>query len=354
MITAIQDSVRQLLPYKRKTNSASGWVSFNAPCCVHNGETADTRGRGGIVMNADGGISYHCFNCNFKSSYVPGRHLNFKFRKLLSWLGADDNQIKQLSIEALRVKDLVDIKNVVTKPDQEEVVFEKRTLPEQAKNFLGLASFYKLAEWDQCPQHLIDSINYIIDRKIDLTKYDFYWTPEFEHKLDRRVIVPFYWKKELIGYTARAIVDGISPKYYTQHAPHFVFNTDNQEQDNKFVIVVEGAFDAMSIDGVAILGSECSEQQADIIESLGKEVIVVPDFDKHVNKQGKEVWPGASLIDDAVEYGWSVSFPVWAEKAKDVNDAVIKFGKLFVLKSIIEGKESSRIKIELKKKSYAR
>jgi hypothetical protein len=45
----------------------------------------------------------------------------------------------------------------------------------------------------------------------------------------------------------------------------------------------------MSIDGVAILGSECSEQQADIIESLGREVIVVPDFDKHTSKQGKEI-----------------------------------------------------------------
>jgi hypothetical protein len=354
MLTNIQDAVKLLLPAKRKTNSASGWISFNAPCCVHHGETADARGRGGLVANPDGGVSYHCFNCNFKASYVPGRHLTYKFRKLLSWLGASENEVKRLVIDAIRVKDLVEIKQAAPAAEQDEVTFEIRSLPEQSKNFVGLASFYKLANWHDCPQHLIDAINYIANRKIDLTKYDFYWTPEFENKLDRRVIIPFYWKKELVGYSARAIVDGISPKYYTQHAPHYVFNTDNQDKDNKFVIVVEGAFDAMSIDGVAILGSECSEQQADIIESLGREVIVVPDFDKHTNKQGKEVWPGASLIDNAVEYGWSVSFPVWAEKAKDVNDAIIKFGKLFVLKSIIDGKESNRLKIELKKKSYAR
>lgn len=57
MITAIQDAVRLLLPHRRKTNATSGWISFNAPCCVHNGETADTRGRGGMVLNADGGTS---------------------------------------------------------------------------------------------------------------------------------------------------------------------------------------------------------------------------------------------------------------------------------------------------------
>ena len=50
------------------------------------------------------------------------------------------------------------------------------------------------------------------------------------------------------------------------------------------------------------------------------------------------------------EYGWSVSYPVWHETCKDVNEAVVKYGKLFVLKAILAGKEISRLKIELKKK----
>jgi len=52
MFNSIQDSVMQLLPNKRKTNSTSGWASFNAPCCHHNGESADTRGRGGNGANS--------------------------------------------------------------------------------------------------------------------------------------------------------------------------------------------------------------------------------------------------------------------------------------------------------------
>jgi DNA primase len=104
--------------------------------------------------------------------------------------------------------------------------------------------------------------------------------------------------------------------------------------------VVEGPFDAMSVDGVAVLSNECSEIQADIIDSLAREVIVVPDKDK----------AGMKLIDDAIKFGWSVSFPVWQETCKDAAEAVSRYGKLFTLKSILEAKESSKLKIELLKR----
>jgi hypothetical protein len=51
-----------------------------------------------------------------------------------------------------------------------------------------------------------------------------------------------------------------------------------------------------------------------------------------------------------MEAGWTVSFPVWQETCKDINEAIIKFGKLFVLKSILAARETSRLRIELKKK----
>ena len=125
MLTTIQDAVKLLLPARRKTNPTSGWVSFNAPCCVHNGETADTRGRGGLVFNPDGGTSYHCFNCNFTANYTPGRHLNYKFRKLLSWLGASENDVRRLVIDAIRVKELVAPESIVEEVVQEEIKFKE-------------------------------------------------------------------------------------------------------------------------------------------------------------------------------------------------------------------------------------
>ena len=340
MLNSIQDAVRLILPHKRKTNSSSGWISFNAPCCVHNGESADSRGRGGLVMNPDGGTSYHCFNCNFKASYVPGRHLTYKFRKLLSWLGADENTVKRLVIDAIRIKDLVAPETLVEVVEQEEIKFKARPLPEEAQSFLALSNFYTLNNDRDVPTDFHNAVLYTASRRLDLGRYEFYWTPEQQNNLHRRVIIPFTWRNQIIGYTARGIYDNVKPKYHNSHEPNYVFNVDRQLKDAKFVVVVEGPFDAMAIDGVAICGNECSEIQADIIDSLGREVIVVPDADR----------AGAKLIDQAIEFGWSVSFPVWQEKHKDVGSAVEAYGKLFVLKSIIEARQSSKLKIELRKK----
>ena len=339
MLHSIQDAVKQILPVKRKTNSSSGWISFNGPCCVHNGESADKRGRAGLVANADGGVSYHCFNCNFKASYVPGRHLTYKFRKLLSWLGADENTIKRLVIDAIRVRDLVAPEQLVEVIEQEEIKFKARPLPVEASTLTELAMMYHLKDGDM-PRDFIDSVVYVAGRHIDTQKYTFYWTPETQYNLNKRVIIPFTWRNQTIGYTARTFAEDVKPKYHNSHEGNYVFNTDRQHKDAKFVIVVEGPFDAMAVDGVAILGNECSEIQADIIDGLGREVIVVPDADR----------AGAKLVDRAIEYGWSVSFPVWQDRHKDVASAVEAYGKLFVIKSIIDAKQSSRLKIELRKK----
>ena len=349
MLTTIQDAVKQYLPAKRKSGS-SGWTSFNAVCCEHNGESRDTRGRGGIITNSNGSVSYSCFNCGFKANYTPGRHLNYKFRKLLSWLGADENSIKRLVIDAIRVKELVSPDEDSVKPE-EEVSFKPRPLPEGAMSFSEWRTFLSLADDHyQVPEHLIKSVDYVSHRGGHLLqRYDFHTTDDTEHNMHKRVIIPCYWKGQLIGSTARTFEEGIKPKYYADYEANYVFNLDKQTPEKKFVIVVEGPFDAMAVDGVAILGSECSEVQADIIDSLGKEVIVVPDFDIKVIK-GRSVWAGSKLIDQAIEYGWSVSFPIWNTEVKDVSAASEKYGRLFVLKSILEGKQSSRLKIELMRK----
>lgn len=337
MYNAVQDFTLNLLPSRRK-NSQSGWISVNAVCCHHNGHNQDTRGRGGIKTNPNGGISWHCFNCGYKTSYTPGRTLSFKYRKLLKWLGASENDIQRLIIESIRLK------NTVT-PDElpsEEFTFDIRDLPADAQNIVDIAGTNTKIQ-----SEFIRTVEYVQKRAIDLNRYNFFWSPSVEHKLSHRIIVPFYWNGQIVGYTARSIDDAIKPKYHSDHPGHFVFNTNNQRQTSSVVIVVEGPFDAMSIDGVSTQTNDISEQQADIIESLGKDVIVVPDFDKHINKQGREVWPGEVTIKRAIEYGWSVSFPVWRSECKDVNDAVQKWGKLFTLKSVLDSTESNPVKIQI-------
>ena len=117
---------------------------------------------------------------------------------------------------------------------------------------------------------------------------------------------------------------------------------DVQDWTRKFVIVTEGPFDAITISGVSILGSEINDIQRDLIDGLNRQVIVVPDRDA----------PGEKLINQALEFGWNVAFPEWGEDVDDVADAVLKYGRLFTIQSILKTTESNKFKIDLKRKMY--
>jgi 5S rRNA maturation endonuclease (ribonuclease M5) len=268
-------------------------------------------------------------------------------------MGADDNTIQRLVIEAVRVKDTV-APETIPATDIATIDFKPRPLPPDSADFKQWATVLRLGgDWGEqgiddieIPIPLMTAVQYLLDRGCTDNKYNWYLSEDTAYNMHKRIIVPFYWGEKLIGYTARAIDGSVKPKYHNSHEPNFVFNINNQLPDSKFVIVCEGPFDAISVDGVAVLGNRVSEQQADIIDSLAREVIVVPDWD--FDNKGK--WTGKLLVDDALEYGWSVSFPVWRETCKDINDAVVKYGKLFVIKSILDSVEKSRLKIELIKK----
>ncbi len=357
----IQNEVNGLLPAQRKT--ANKWISFNAPCCTHTGETQDRRRRGGVLYAPDGGISYHCFNCGFKTSYRPGRALSYKFKRWLEWMGADENLVQRMIVEALRVKEQLPVEHTEDKTKQ--ISFEPRSLPEHSATLkqLGLNVALK-ADWTSdskiiwldslVSKDVLDIIDYVgsrLPQDANTKKYDFYYTETTAYNLHRRLIIPFYWQQQIVGYTARAVKDDIKPRYHSNHPADYVFNINMQTADRQFVIVVEGPFDAMAVDGVAVLSSEVSEQQADIINSLGREVIVVPDFDAKINPTtGKKVWSGRSLIEAALEYEWSVSFPIWNEQYKDTAEAARQLGQLFVLKSILQAKQTNPLKIELQAK----
>ena len=107
---------------------------------------------------------------------------------------------------------------------------------------------------------------------------------------------------------------------------------------------MEGIFDALCIGGLAVMHNTISDAQARLIRSLGKEITVVPDQDK----------AGLDLIDRAIELGWAVSIPEWPREVKDVNDSVIQFGKLATMLTIMQARETSKIKIELRKKQLVK
>jgi len=328
-MNSIQQAIIDALPLKRK-QASKGWISFNAPCCIHRGETQDKRSRGGLLPTPEGGFSYHCFNCNYKTGWQPGHHLGYRTRNLLGWMGMPQDRIQILVFEAMRNVDRETVQQEFKKKSQS---FKPIELPEH-----GSVAELVAAGAHQLDENLGAVVDFIKSRGFELDDYPWQWSPSTEHGLNRRVIIPYTWQSNTIGYTARSVNTNSKIKYFNQVDSDYVFNIDAQTAERKFVIVTEGPLDAIAVDGIAVLTNEVNENKAEIIESLGKQVIVVPDQDRS----------GKRLIEQAIEYGWSVSFPLWEPDVKDAAEAHKRYGKLYTLRSILADVETSSLKIKLR------
>jgi len=327
-VNEIQDALLALLPSKRKT-TPSGWTSFDAVCCHHNGSSRDTRKRGGILTNPDGGFQYHCFNCNFKAGWSPGKMLSKNTKSLFNWVGMNESDIGKLNLIALKVKD---DQPVIKKPLNFTLV--EKTLPDGT---MSIIEWINTAYTPDIAEDIGLIIEYIVNRGMDLDWYNWMWSPAPGYK--DRVLIPFYHDGKIVGYTGRKITEG-KPKYLTDAQPGYVFNLDAQTNNRQYIIVVEGQFDAIAIEGCAIMHNEPNDTQAMRLNALGREIIVVPDKDR----------PGAKMIEAAVKNGWSASLPLWEDDIKDVADAVKRYGRLYTLATILHYKVSGEINLHLLKK----
>lgn len=311
----------------RKTKQTpSGWISGNAPCCVHNGQRDDKRSRGGI-KSTEQGWSYSCFNCNYTASFILGRTLSYKARRLLSWMGVPDAEIDMLNLESLRHRGIYGIidDRQRTFDILADITFEEQELPPLSELLTEQNQFRDYLRHRRVPE-------------------DYPALIFMNHQNHRpAVIIPFTHHNRVVGHTERYL-DNRKPKYISSSQPGYVFGTDLQHADWTNTIVVEGVFDALCIGGLAVMHSTISDQQARLIRSLGREITVVPDQDL----------AGMELVDRAVELGWAVSMPPWPNDIKDVNDSVVRYGRLATLLTIFENRETSRIKIELRKKNLVK
>lgn len=183
-----------------------------------------------------------------------------------------------------------------------------------------------------------DCVDYIASRGFTTQNFSFYYAPSMK----TRIIVPIRYQNKNIGFVARGMHKEIKPKYYAQVQPGSLFNLDAQHWSRKFVILVEGVFDAIMLDCVAILGSEISTKQKQQIDALNRKVIIVPDRDR----------AGSKLIDQACDWGWSVSMPPWHDGIKDVNNAVLKYGKILTMQAILKHTHDTSTKIKINEKLW--
>jgi len=250
---------------------------------------------------------------------------------LLRNLGMPESDIKRLQLDAIRQKELADGPTLFISKTQVTRIpsFKECELPE------GSELLEDILRSDNPDERAISAAKYLLDRGI----YDFvdtYWSP---HPIFRqRVIFPFYQGERIVGYSGRDFTGKNEAKYMSKTPKDFLYNIDAIKRNRKYLIVTEGTIDAACLDAVAIMSNEASDTQIDYINQFKGEVIVCPDRDK----------AGEKLIKQAIENGWSVSFPRWEDDLKDAGDAIQRYGKLYTLKSVIDGSISNSTKINVK------
>ena len=326
LIDKLKSLILSRLP-GRKVNP-SGWMSLNCPMCISMGEVRlDKRKRGGFNFTTTNVISYHCFNCGYTTGWHGGSVLGYKFINLLTGINIEDSVVNKLKIESLKEKD----QDIVVEPERKvNLDWESVALP---NNSIPIS--------DKVNKKVL---SYLQSRgKGIYENWDFYWSPDTYMDLNNRIIVPCYFKNKTVGWVSRHIKPNkdTTPKYYVNVQRDYLFNVDQlYTKDRKYVILVEGPFDAIGIDGVGLLGSQVTDIQAEFLNSFNKKIILVPDRDR----------AGKKLIPSAIKHGWAVSFPDWDKNVKDVADAVKKYGRLFTLRSIIDTIEDSAMKINVLKR----
>lgn len=326
------NTLNQYLPSKRK-GTPSGWISFNAPCCPHNGHPkGDKRQRGGLLIKNDMFV-YHCFNCKFKTGWKLGSPLGIKTKKLLSWFNIPEETINDLIFYALEYIGKYDEQQITT---QDNDYIKKFELPKNSK---------PINEWlTNPPRNLLTLLDNIIERRHPNTLlwYDYYWTDDPYYS--QRLIIPIKYSGKILGYTSRYFGRGIpNYKYISSHSNNILFNADELDNEYKnFIILTEGPFDAIICNGVSPLGNELNEYQIDWLNNSGKEVILVPDRDRS----------GKGLIKTAIKEEWSVSFPKWKPGIKDVDEAVREYGRIKTVEMIYKSKVTGEFQIRFKENEW--
>lgn len=327
------------LPVKHR-QSSKGWITFNAPCCIHRGHTQDKRYRGNMMASQDGTMGYNCYNCGFKTRF-DGHDLGKNFEQLMTWMGVPTEDIKRAKLGLLHNK----LEGIEPGKVDNSAIFNKHfnevDLPQ------GAVPMEAVAELDEIPQSYIDAVEYLSSRGAAVAEnYQYHWSPSNKHDMNHRIIIPFYHKDKVVGWTARYVgtpPKGTSRYYNSELQPGYLFNNAALDKPNrKYVLLLEGPFDAIAVDGVAALGSELSPDQKLWLLSCDKQVIVVPDRQR--NNQG--------LIDVALEHGWSVSFPEWEDKIKDAAQASARYGRIYTLRSILDNATDSPLQINVKRQMF--
>lgn len=317
----LEDLIRENIPLKLDSR---GWEICKCAKC------GDYKERGGFKFES-GMVIYSCFNCSTKCVYEEfGGSISKRFRSILRQFGIDDSEIVKVVNTAFFKEKKED--KVITLEKLKKVSTNTPTIKLPPKSFqIGHNEFIDYQQ---------KLVQYLVDRKIDLDKYPFFFS--LEERFMNRIIIPYYRNGNLIFWQARSILPSEKKRY--DNAPvareAIMFNMDLLHQYSPApLFVTEGVFDAMVINGIALAGSVLNEAKTELLSKTTRRLVFVIDKDK----------TGKSLAESVLAKGWEIVFS--PEGSEDLNESVQRFGLSWttyqLVQSIPKNNDIARMQINL-------
>lgn len=321
----IEDMIRKYAPIGLHPTS-KGWYPIVCRICNDHGR----KGPRAAFRFENGGFGYHCFNDGCTASFNPTQKepLSHNCEVLFDAYGVPEDEWGQLRLLTLQNSDA----NVVSN----SIDIEGKKLQIEPTVIDLPPHFYRLCDASEDDKWAFIANDYLsYERGIDPASYPFYLSTGLGGKprdnlIDwvGRLIIPIYNRRgELIYYQGRAMVD--RPRKYKSpdlSKSNVMFGYDEIYRHTDLPIyIVEGFFDAVMIGGCATIGNEITPEMMEHLRRSKRPKVVIPD----------RMGDGHLMANQAIREGWSVSFPDVAD-CKDVNEAINRFGKLYVMKSITE------------------
>ena len=324
----VQEYILNLLPPDKKQKKNGSWT-WNCRSCLSQGESRnDTRSRASLTINGDG-LVFNCFNCKFSFGWQTGYPLSKKMIHWLKDLDVSDKQINELK-SLMENQSTNNHKSItIKKKEYKKIPDEYKSFRESLKKACKNKYFIKVAE-------------YIVKRNPELIKWtDIYWCDKQNHFL-----IPYYENEEQVGYCLRMLDDNVSSKYLQYCYTGYIFNNDLLKSERQNIICVEGAIDALAIDGIGLLQNYLTKDRLKVLKyyAQNKNIIILPDNDSAGKKLVEQI------LKENLPFG--ISFPHWDSDIKDAEDAVKKYGKLYTIYNILNSIEYNPIMIKVKMQQW--
>lgn len=331
--------------------TGTGWYSVLCKVCNDHGR----KGPRAAFRFENNGVAYHCFNCGHKATYYPHySSVPDDAHKVFDAFGIPAEEINKLRFDALKQKDKHG--QLVTTSKKEGLALNPKEIP-LPDHFYALSDAADDDKWAMVAKAYLES------REIDFRQYPFYLSTGIpkQHfgppsqkatfvrqtqKWKKRIIVPIYKDGKLVFYQGRDMTGKAVKKYESPSVSkdRIIYGFDQLfVDDDRPLYVVEGFFDAFHINGVALLGNELTEPQINWLNRSKREKVYIPD------RYGS----GLDNALKAVDAGWSVSTPEIGN-SKDINDAIIKYGQLYVHDTLRNQIKRGRFEAETALKLYCK